>query len=706
MTVELGHFALICALLAALVQAALPLAGAPRGFVPWMALARPAAVAQAVLVVAAYVALTAAFVGNDFSVRYVAANSNSALPLIYRLAAVWGGHEGSMLLWTLMLAGWSLAVAVGSRTLPPAFAARVLGVMGAISSGLLLFLLFASNPFIRLLPRAMEGRDLNPLLQDPGMVFHPPFLYMGYVGFAVAFAFALAALLEGRLDAAWARWSRPWTILAWMFLTVGIALGSMWAYYELGWGGWWFWDPVENASFMPWLAGTALIHSLAVTEKRGAFRAWTALLAIFTFSLSLLGTFLVRSGVLTSVHAFAVDPKRGIFILTLLGLVTGLALAIFAWRAPQLKRGTDFSLGSRETFLLANNVLLAVAASAVLLGTLYPLVLDVLNLGKVSVGPAYFEQVFVPLMGPAVLLMGAAPLARWRRGDLPPAARRLRWAAVASLAVGIGLLLALRNQSALTGVGLTLAIWCLTTALVSLACRLKHPRGVWSGLRQLPAGYWGMLLAHAGVGVFIAGVTMVNSQETMRELPMRPGEAVTVDGYTFRFDGVVPVVGPNYEALRGIMTVHRDARLLTSLATERRIYRSQDMPTTEAAIDTGFTRDLYVAIGEVAGANTWGVRIYVKPFVKWIWAGCGLMALGGLVAVCDRRYRSRRRATYGPYDAVLPGSPLPSHGRGVGGEGVAAQVATATYVEPLPSSPAPLPRVGEGSFQRDAGARP
>ncbi|WP_066736499.1 heme lyase CcmF/NrfE family subunit [Cupriavidus sp. D384] len=695
MSVELGHFALICALLAALVQGVLPLAGATRAFVPWMALARPAAVAQAMLVLAAYVSLTAAFVGNDFSVRYVAANSNSALPLVYRMAAVWGGHEGSMLLWTLMLAAWSLAVAVFSRRLPLAFVARVLGVMGAISSGLLLFLLFASNPFIRLLPRAMEGRDLNPLLQDPGMVFHPPFLYMGYVGFAVAFAFALAALLEGRLDAAWARWSRPWTILAWMFLTVGIALGSMWAYYELGWGGWWFWDPVENASFMPWLAGTALIHSLAVTEKRGAFRAWTALLAIFTFSLSLLGTFLVRSGVLTSVHAFAVDPRRGIFILTLLGLVTGLALAIFAWRAPQLKRGTDFTLASRETFLLANNVLLAVAASAVLLGTLYPLLLDVLDLGKVSVGPAYFEQVFVPLMAPAVLLMGAAPLARWRRGDLPPIARRLRWAAVASLVIGVGLLLVLRNRSALTGLGLTLAVWCIATTLVSLAARLRHahgrPQRWWQGLRQLPAGYWGMQLAHTGVGIFIAGVTLVNSQETMRELPMRPGDTVTVDGYAFRFEGVLPAVGPNYEALRGIMTVHRDGRLLTTLGTERRIYRSQDMPTTEAAIDTGFTRDLYVAIGEAAGENTWAVRIYVKPFVKWIWAGCALMALGGLVAVCDRRYRMRRAIR----------SSLPHRGKGLVGEGVAVPVAAVAYVKPLPSPPAPLPLAAEGSLPRD-----
>lgn len=644
MNPELGHFALIVALLAAVVQAALPLAGAARGNPAWMSVARPAARVQCALVVLAYVSLTIAFADSDFSVRYVAANSNSDLPLAYRLAAVWGGHEGSMLLWTLMLALWSLAVSVFSRRLPLPVVARVLGVMGAISSGLLLFLLFASNPFIRLLPPAMAGRDLNPLLQDPGMVFHPPMLYMGYVGFAVTFAFAVAALLEGRLDAAWARWARPWTTVAWTFLTLGIMLGSAWAYYELGWGGWWFWDPVENASFMPWLAGTALIHSLAVTEKRGAFRAWTALLAIFTFSLSLLGTFLVRSGVLTSVHAFAVDPKRGIFILTLLGLVTGLALALFAWRAPKLSRRTDFSLVSRESFLLANNVLLAVAAATVLLGTLYPLLLDVLGLGKISVGPAYFEQVFVPLMAPAVLLMGAAPLARWRHGELPDMTRRLRWAAVASAVIALVLLLVLRNASALTGLGLLLATWCAASAAASLVARLRNQRGRrLSTLRQLPAGYYGMLLAHMGVGVFIAGVTLVSSQESLRELPMRPGETVTVGSYDFRFDGVAPGTGPNYEALRGAVSVSRHGSTVATLAPERRIYRSQDMPTTEAAIDSGITRDLYVALGESLGDGRWAVRVHVKPFVDWIWGGCVLMALGGLLAASDKRYRLRRQ---------------------------------------------------------------
>ncbi len=646
MIVELGHFALIVALLVAATQAILPLAGAARGNAAWMAVARPAARVQCALVALAYAALSWAFVTDDFSVRYVAANSNSALPLIYRLAAVWGGHEGSMLLWTAMLSFWSLAVSVFSRRLPLSMVARVLGVMGAIGTGLLLFLLFTSNPFVRLLPPAMEGRDLNPLLQDPGMVFHPPMLYMGYVGFAVAFAFAIAALLSGRLDATWARWSRPWTTAAWACLTTGIMLGSAWAYYELGWGGWWFWDPVENASFMPWLAGTALIHSLAVTEKRGAFRAWTALLAIFTFSLSLLGTFLVRSGVLTSVHAFAVDPKRGIFILTLLGLVTGGALALFAWRAPRLsaRGGTPFSVLSRESFLLANNVLLAVAAATVLLGTLYPLLLDVLGLGKISVGPAYFEDVFVPLMAPAVLLMGAAPLARWRRGELPEMAVRLRWAAAASVVIGIGLLLVLRNASALTGLGLALSVWCGASAMASLAGRLRHPGNRLATLRQLPASYYGMLLAHAGVGVFIAGVTLVNSQESLRELPMRAGDSVSVSGYDFRLAGVTPAAGPNYEALRATVMVSRDGQPVTVLMPERRIYRSQDMPTTEAAIDSGVTRDLYVALGEAVAGDRWAVRIHVKPFVDWIWGGCLLMAAGGVLAVCDRRYRQRHAA--------------------------------------------------------------
>jgi len=654
MIIELGHFALILALLTAAVQTVLPLIGAARDNERWMAVARPAARMQCALVLLAYGALSWAFYSNDFSVLYVAANSNSALPIAYRLAAVWGGHEGSILLWTTMLSAWSLAVSLFSRQLPLPVVARVLGVMGMISVGLLLFLLFTSNPFLRLLPAAVEGRDLNPLLQDPGMVSHPPMLYMGYVGFAVAFSFAMAALLSGRLDATWARWSRPWTTAAWACLTIGIMLGSAWAYYELGWGGWWFWDPVENASFMPWLAGTALIHSLAVTEKRGAFRAWTALLAIFTFSLSLLGTFLVRSGVLTSVHAFAVDPKRGIFILTLLGLITGGALALYAWRAPRLSAratvGASFSWLSRESFLLANNVLLAVTTATVMLGTLYPLLLDVLGLGKISVGPAYFEEVFVPLMSPAVLLMGMAPLARWRQTEMPTLAVRLRWAALASLVIGLGLM-AFYRASALAGLGLTLAAWCAASALASLADRLRNANGAkhkLTALRQLPASYIGMLLAHAGVGVFIVGITLVLSQESLRELPMRLGGSANVGGYTFHLTGVSPAVGPNYDVLRATVEVSRDGKPVATLLPERRLYHSQDMPMTEVAIDTGITRDLYVALGEALGKDGqdgWAMRIHIKPFVSWIWWGCMLMAAGGVLAVCDRRYRLRKRAT-------------------------------------------------------------
>lgn len=654
MSAELGHFCLILALLVAALQAVLPLAGAALNRPRWMAVGGPAARLQCVLVLLAFGALTWAFVDNDFSVRYVATNSNSALPLPYRMAAVWGSHEGSMLLWTLMLALWSTAVSVFSRQLPRVEVARVLAVMGIISVGFLAFLLFASNPFVRLLPPTMEGRDLNPLLQDPGMVFHPPMLYMGYVGFSVSFSFAVAALLAGRLDAAWARWSRPWTIAAWCFLTLGIMLGSAWAYYELGWGGWWFWDPVENASFMPWLAGTALMHSLAVTEKRGAFRAWTVLLALFTFSLSLLGTFLVRSGVLTSVHAFAVDPLRGTFILVLLALTTGGALLLFAARAPLLARRVGFAAVSRETFLLANNVLLAVAAATVLLGTLYPLLVDVLGLGKISVGPAYFEQVFVPLMAPAVFLMGAAPLARWRDSPLPELAHRLRWSLAASLVLGLALLAVLRHPSALTGLGLVLACWCVASALGSLAAQVRHAPNRIRALRQLPSSYLGMLVAHVGVGVFIAGATLSGSQESMRELPMKPGQSVQFGGYEFRFEGVVPASGPNYDALRGTLVAIRDGRTVATLNPERRLYRSQQMPTTEAAIDSGFTRDLYAALGESLGDERWALRLHVKPFVDWIWAGCILMALGGLLAATDRRYRLRRRVAAPMPSRVAP----------------------------------------------------
>ena len=640
---EIGNFALIIAFCLALAGGALPIIGAATGRRNWIDLARPAAQGQWVFVIIAYAALTAAFVNSDFSVLNVATNSNTSLPLHYRVAAVWGSHEGSLLLWVLMLTSWMVAVSWFSNHLPDDMVARVLGVMSLVSLGFLAFMLFTSNPFERLLPAAAEGRDLNPLLQDLGMVLHPPMLYMGYVGFSVAFAFAIAALLGGRLDAAWARWSRPWTTIAWVFLTIGVALGSWWAYYELGWGGWWFWDPVENASFMPWLVGTALIHSLAVTEKRGSFRMWTALLAICAFSMSLLGTFIVRSGVLTSVHAFAVDPKRGVFILIFLVLVVGGSLLLFAWRAPHIRGGGSFEVVSRESLLLTNNVLLMAAAGSVMLGTLYPLFLDALDLGKISVGAPYFEAVFVPLMTPAIFLMGIAPLARWKQADLPDLLRRVRWAFAISLVTALLLPLTMGTWKPLVAFGLLLAAWIVVTAFINLRARLAAgTSGTWlSRLRLQPAGYYGMLLAHCGVAVFIVGVTLVRGYEAELDVRMVTGESVAISDYRVRFDGVREVKGPNYVAARGTMTVLRDGREVRTLYPEKRLYLAQNMPMTEAAIDPGFTRDLYVALGEAVGDNAWTVRVYYKPFVGWIWGGCLLMVLGGLLAIMDRRYRVR-----------------------------------------------------------------
>ena len=644
---ELGQLALALALCLAVIQTALPLAGAARNNAAWMAVARPAAQGQLVFVILAFAALTYAFVTNDFSVQYVATNSNSKLPLQYRVAAVWGGHEGSLLLWTLMLALWGTAVSVFSRRLPEEMVARVLGVMGFIAVGFFAFMLFTSNPFDRLLPAALDGRDLNPLLQDPGMVFHPPMLYMGYVGFSVAFSFAIAALLAGRLDAAWARWSRPWTTSAWLFLTLGIALGSYWAYYELGWGGWWFWDPVENASFMPWLVGTALVHSLAVTEKRGTFRSWTVLLAISAFALSLLGTFLVRSGVLTSVHAFATDPKRGIFILGFLTIVIGGSLALFAWRAPRVGLGGAFALVSREAMLLMNNVLLIVAAGTVLLGTLYPLALDALGLGKISVGPPYFETVFVPLMVPALFLMGIGPLARWKSASLPELATRLRWAAAVSLIVGAVLPFTLGHWSWGVSGGLLLAVWIAATTFTGLLHRMRTAsgEGMMAKLRAAPSSYYGMLIAHLGIAVFVVGVTMVRGYGVEKDVRMAVGETVELAGYTFRFGGVREVTAANYRALRATIDVTRAGTRVNTLYPEKRIYLVQDSPMTEAAIDTGFTRDLYVALGEEVDGKAWVVRVQHKPFVLWIWLGCVIMALGGLLAAADRRYRIAVRET-------------------------------------------------------------
>jgi cytochrome c-type biogenesis protein CcmF len=626
---ELGQLALALALVVSLVQGTLPLAGAAKGNFVWMALARPAAQGQALLVAFAFGCLVYAFVTNDFSVQYVALNSNSALPLRYRVAGAWGGHEGSLLLWCLMLGVWMAAVSVFSRHLPEEMAARVLGVLGLVSAGFIAFMLFTSNPFERLFPAPADGRDLNPLLQDPGMVIHPPMLYMGYVGFSVAFAFAVAALLSGRLDAAWARWSRPWTTVAWAFLTLGIALGSAWAYYELGWGGWWFWDPVENASFMPWLAGTALIHSLAVTEKRGAFRSWTVLLAIVAFGLSLLGTFLVRSGVLTSVHAFAVDPQRGIFILALFVLMIGGALALYAWRTGRIGLGGDFAPVSRESLLLANNVLLAAAAGTVFLGTLYPLAIDALGAGKISVGPQYFEAVFVPLMAPALFLMGVGPLARWKRTSLPELAVLLRWALFVSLAVGLILPFAFGEWSALVGFGLALAAWIAATAFLSFKRRPRNSRA-----------YWGMVLAHLGVAVFVVGVTLVKGYESDLDVKMRAGDTAELAGYRFRLESVTPVRGPNYTAAQARFVVTKDGKEVTQMLPERRIYTVQEQVMTEAAIDPGVTRDLYVSLGDpLDERGTWLVKLQHKPFVDWIWGGCLLMALGGILAAADRRYR-------------------------------------------------------------------
>ncbi len=641
---ELGHFALILALLLAAAQAGFSFSGASRDNATWMTAGVSAARGQFVFTGMAFLSLAYAFYANDFSVLYVASNSNSALPLQYRLAAIWGGHEGSILLWTMTLALWTLAVTLFSRHLPAVFRARLIGTMGLISIGFLLFILLSSNPFDRLFPAALDGRDLNPLLQDPGMVFHPPVLYMGYVGFSVAFGFAIAALLGGELTTEWARWTRTWTTVAWIFLTVGIAFGSKWAYYELGWGGWWFWDAVENASFMPWLVGTALIHSLAVTEKRGAFKLWTVLLAIFTFSLSLLGTFLVRSGVLTSVHAFASDPRRGVFILGFLVLVIGGALTLFAWRAPKVGLGGKFDLVSRESLLLSNNVILVASACAVMLGTLYPLFLDALGMGKISVGPPYFDAVFVPLMMPAMFLMGLAIFTRWKSTDLPAIAWRLKWAFGVSMITALLLPFTMGHWSAMISLGLLMALWIVTTAWVNVFERVKSAESAWwATLIHLPRAYQGMIVAHLGVAVFIIGVTMVKGYEIEHDLRMSPGDSVLVGGYSFHFDGLSELPGPNYSAVQSHFTVTRNGQLLAVLEPEKRIYTVQNNPMTEAAIDAGVFRDLYMSMGEPVGDKAWSVRIYIKPFAHWIWFGCMMMATGGVLALLDPRYRRRSK---------------------------------------------------------------
>jgi len=659
---ELGHFALILALCLAVVQATVPLVGSLSRTPSWVALARPLAYGQFVFMTISFAALVHAFLINDFSVLYVAQHGNTELPTIYKISAVWGAHEGSLLLWVFILSAWTVAVAANTHSLPEVMVARVLSVMGMISIGFLSFLLFTSNPFERLFPVPLQGGELNPLLQDFGLAVHPPMLYMGYVGMSVAFAFAIAALIGGKLDNAWARWSRPWTLVAWVFLTIGIVLGSWWAYYELGWGGWWFWDPVENASFMPWLAGTALVHSLAVTEKRGAFKRWTVLLALTAFSLSLLGTFLVRSGVLTSVHAFASDPARGMFILMFLLIVIGGSLLLYAVRAPGISRGGGFDMLSRETLLLGNNLLLVIITALVLLGTLAPLLYDALEWGKISVGFPWFNSMFVIFTPLMILLMGAAPLTRWKHQDAGELLRRLRTALAISVAAGIVTALPFAMDSWSAGVAVGLSMWLLTTLLAGLRQRLRNKGGPGKLLSDLAGrggrSYYGMWVAHVGIAVFIIGVTFVTQFDIEKDVRMSPGEEVALNHYVFRFDGVAPHEGPNYLAQRGTVHVLRDGREIAVLHPEKRTYRVQTKPMTEAGIDAGLFRDIYVSLGEPLGNGDWALRLYYKPMVRWIWLGGLLMAFGGLLAASDPRYRMRVLAKMRgqhPADALAAG---------------------------------------------------
>ena len=641
---EFGQLALALALCLALVQSTVPLVGATLGRADWMALARPAAAGQFVFVAVAFAALEYALLTDDFSVSFVASHSNSALPVFYKATAAWGGHEGSMLLWIAVLAVWTMAVAVGSRSQPQEFASRVLGVLGIVSAGMIAFAFFTSNPFTRLIPVPIDGNDLNPLLQDPGMIIHPPTLYVGYVGTAVPFAFAVAALLAGRLDKDWAKWTRPWTAVAWIFLTCGITLGSWWAYYELGWGGWWFWDPVENSSFMPWLMTTALLHSLAVTERRGIFKSWTVLLAIAAFSLSLLGTFLTRSGVMISVHAFASDPTRGLFILGLLALFTGGALLLYALQAGKLEAEGGFKMMSRETFLLANNVLLVIATGFVLFGTLYPLFVDALGLGKYSVGPPYFNLVFLLPVLPLVALVGVGMHTAWRVMPGSVLVQRLRWLAVAALALGIAIPIVIFGAvSVLAVLAVTIAFWVCASALLEPARRLLYRTGA-----PLTRGQLGMYLAHFGVGVFMLGATVASAYNFERDLAARPGDRFEAGGYEFVFRGVRKVEGPNFIADEGEFEFFDDGASLGILRPQIRVYRVQQSPMTEAAIDTNVLRDVFLALGESLGDGAWSVRVQVKPLIGFLWLGSGLMALGGLIAITDRRYRVAREAQRAP----------------------------------------------------------
>lgn len=646
MAPEIGQFALVIAFCMAIAQSIIPLIGAQINNANWMSVGRTAASGQFLFLLVSFVCLAYCFVDNDFSVLYVANNSNTSLPVHYQISAVWGAHEGSLLLWVLALSGWGFAVALFSRSLPLDVVARVLSVMGMLSIGFLLFTLATSNPFDRLFPAALEGRDLNPLLQDPGLVIHPPMLYMGYVGFSVAFAFAIAALIGGKLDSAWVRWSRPWANIAWVFLTIGIALGSWWAYHELGWGGWWFWDPVENASFMPWLVGTALIHSLAVTEKRAAFKSWTVLLSILAFSLSLLGTFLVRSGVLVSVHSFASDPARGVYILMFLAVVVGGSLTLYAWRSVKFTSVGRFDVVSKETMLLINNVLLVVAMLTILIGTLYPLFEDALGVQKSSVGPPYFSAVFVPLMLPLVLLMGMGPIAKWRRVQVKELVGNLKVLLAIGIIVGIVLPLAVyRSTTVMTAVGIAAGAWAILTSLYAIG-RLLSKResntSIFKAMKKIPIAMYGMMLAHFGIGLFVFGVVLTSAFSDQKEVGVRLGQAVELAGYSFTLQQVKPVPGPNYQAMRGIVDVEKNGAKVVTLTPEKRIYTVQRNPMTEAAIQTGVFRDLYVALGEPISEVEWGLRVYYRPFIQWIWIGTLFMAFGGILGAMDKRYRTQR----------------------------------------------------------------
>ncbi len=630
---ELGHFALIIAFALAIVQSIVPIIGAAKNNTAMMAIARPAALGQFFFTGLSYAALTHAFIVHDFSILYVSQHSNLVQPLLYRISGVWGSHEGSLLLWTLILALWTIAVAIYSRSLPEVLISRVIAVMGMISVGFLSFMLFTSNPFERIFPVPLDGNELNPLLQDPGLAIHPPMLYMGYVGFSVAFAFAVAALLGGKLDATWARWSRPWTTIAWGFLTFGIALGSWWAYNELGWGGWWFWDPVENASFMPWLVGTALIHSLASTEKRGVFKSWTVLLAIMAFSLSLLGTFIVRSGVLVSVHAFATDPERGVFILAFLCVVIGGSLALYAWRSATVVSTGRFEWFSRETALLLNNIVFVTAAAAVFVGTMYPLVVDAFGLGKISVGRPYFDVMFSLVAIPLLLLLAIGPAVRWKGDSWDRVGKMVSGFFILSLVAGLLLPFLFEDElNIAVGLGLAGALWVALVSIRDLISRLKRKTG-------LPLSYLGMVMAHLGVSIFVVGVIITTTYSEERDLRMEPGASYNISGYEFRFKGTQKVQGPNYVADEAEIEVWKEDVMSGVLRPQKRVYSGKNNPMTEASIDTGFFRDLYAALGEPLNNGAWSMRVYYKPMIRWIWLGSLFMALGGVLAVSDRRYR-------------------------------------------------------------------